>query len=74
MTYLRSKLTPPDVNVKFTKVNFLSKIETLFDPLGFIAPFTIRAKVLLQEMWTSGIDWDDSINDILVNKSREWFR
>ena len=68
------KTNPPDVNFKFTKRNFLSKIATLFDPLGFIAPFTIRAKVLLQEMWTSGIDWDDSLNEILVNKSREWFR
>ena len=68
------KANPPDVNFKFTKRNFLSKIATLFDPLGFIAPFTIRAKVLLQEMWTSGLDWDDSLNDILVNKSREWFR
>ena len=46
------KTNPPDVNFKFTKRNFLSKIATLFDPLGFIAPFTIRAKVVLQEMWT----------------------
>jgi hypothetical protein len=42
--------------------------------LGFIAPFTIRAKVVLQEMWTSGIYLDDSLNEIVVNKSREWFR
>ena len=71
------KANPPDVNFKFTKLNFLSKIATLFDPLGFIAPFTIRAKALLQEMWTLGfnrLDWDHSINEILVNKSREWFR
>lgn len=65
---------PPDVNFKFTKRNFLSKIATLFDPLGLIAPFTIRAKVLLKEMWTSGLDWDDSLDETLVNKSRELFR
>lgn len=28
----------------FTKRNFLRKKATLFDPLGFLAPFTIRAK------------------------------
>ncbi|CAG2211547.1 unnamed protein product [Mytilus edulis] len=53
------KANPPADDFKFTKRNILSKVATLFDPLGFIAPYTIRGKLLLQEMWTAGLDWDD---------------
>ena len=68
------KANPPAVDFKFTKRNILSKVATLFDPLGFIAPYTIRGKLLLQEMWTAGLDWDDQLDEELVEKSREWFR
>ncbi|CAC5416214.1 unnamed protein product [Mytilus coruscus] len=67
------KANPPDELFKFTKRNFLSKITMLFDPLGFIAPYSIRAKILMQEIWQAGFDWDDIFDDVLVNKSTEWF-
>ncbi|KAL5018700.1 hypothetical protein ScPMuIL_004422 [Solemya velum] len=35
---------------KLTKRILLSKIVTLFDPLGFLAPFIIRGKMILQEI------------------------
>ena len=57
----------------FTKRNFLSKVATLFDPLGFLSPFIIRAKVLLQDLWTAGLDWDDPLGEPLVCRSRKWF-
>ncbi|CAG2211583.1 unnamed protein product [Mytilus edulis] len=68
------KANPPAEDFKFTKRNILSKVATLLDPLGFIAPYTIRGKLLLQEMWTAGLDWDDQLDEELVEKSREWFR
>ncbi|XP_070556537.1 uncharacterized protein [Ptychodera flava] len=48
----------------FWKRNFLKKIATLFDPLGMLAPYIIRAKILLQEMWAAGLDWDDTLLQI----------
>lgn len=30
-----------------------------YDPLGFITPFTTRAKVLLQKLWFKEREWDD---------------
>lgn len=30
-----------------------------YDPLGFIIPFTTRAKVLLQKLWSKEREWDD---------------
>ena len=38
---------PPEKDFPLTKQNFLKKIAKLFDPLGFLAPFIIRAKILL---------------------------
>ena len=41
----------------YTKRNFLKKISTLFDPLGFLTPLTIRSKLLIQKICCAGIDW-----------------
>ena len=57
----------------YTKRNFLKKIATLFVPVGFIAPYTIRTKMLLQDMWTAGIDWDEDLTEPLINSARDWF-
>ena len=67
------KETAPDDSMVYTKRNFLKKIATLFDPIGFLAPFTIRAKMLLQNMWTKGLDWDDELTEPLTNSARAWF-
>ncbi|XP_043474387.1 uncharacterized protein LOC122506337 [Leptopilina heterotoma] len=36
---------------------------SVFDPLGFLAPFLIRSKILMQEVWVSGIGWDCQLRD-----------
>ena len=48
-------------------------IATLFDPICFLAPFTIRAKMLLQQMWIAGLDWDEELTEPLTNATRAWF-
>lgn len=63
----------PGKSHKQTKRSFLKKIATLFDPLGLLSPYTVRAKVLLQEMWASGVDWDEPISTILSLRASQWF-
>jgi len=40
----------------FTKRSVLSLTVRLFDPLGWLAPAVVRAKILFQSMWLQGID------------------
>ncbi|XP_023314646.1 uncharacterized protein LOC111693641 [Trichogramma pretiosum] len=41
-----------------TKRNILSDVAKLFDPLGWLAPVIITAKILLQDLWIEKLDWD----------------
>ena len=63
----------PDNNILYTKRNFLKKLATLFDPIGFLASFTIRAKMLLQDIWTVGLEWDDELTEPLISCAHAWF-
>ncbi|XP_036140647.1 uncharacterized protein LOC118644911 [Monomorium pharaonis] len=51
----------PTTTTIITKRNILSTVAKLFDPLGFLAPVTINAKILIQELWSLKLDWDDSL-------------
>lgn len=48
---------PPDDSV-FTKRNVLKKTATIFDTLGFLSPFTVRGKLLMQEAWFEAVTWE----------------
>ena len=66
-------VNPPDSDYVTTKCSFLQRIASLFDPLGFLAPFTIRAKMLTQEMWAAGLDWDSPTSPELSAAAHKWF-
>ena len=46
---------------QFTKRNVLKKTASLFDSLGLIAPFVVKAKFYLQQAWLESLDWDDEL-------------
>ena len=52
----------------FTKRNVLKETATIFDPLGFLSPFTVRGKLLMQEAWTETVTWDEVLPFQLANK------
>ncbi|XP_074107706.1 uncharacterized protein LOC141532972 [Cotesia typhae] len=51
-----------------TKRSILSEVAQLFDPLGFISPVVIQAKILLQQLWLEKLDWDDQLCPDTVNQ------
>lgn len=46
---------------KPTKRSILSAIAKIFDPLGLLSIFIVRAKMLLQRLWSCNLKWDDEI-------------
>ena len=49
-----------------TKRGILSSVASIFDPLGFVSPAILEAKLIIQSLWKLKVDWDDNIpKDIL---------
>ncbi|GFW54343.1 pro-Pol polyprotein [Trichonephila clavipes] len=45
----------------------------IYDPVGFLSPYTIRLKCLLQELWLRKLSWDDKLPpDIHAVWSQWW--
>ncbi|KFM63037.1 hypothetical protein X975_02648, partial [Stegodyphus mimosarum] len=60
------------MNTDCTKRNVLKIAAKIFDPSGFIAPFVIRIKCLLQQLWLQGVTWDDVFSGELENDWKRW--
>ncbi|KAL0150932.1 hypothetical protein M9458_053851 [Cirrhinus mrigala] len=55
-----------------TKRNVLQTSSRIFDPIGFLTPFTVRVKCLLQEMWERGLGWDEQLPSDLSKLWVQW--
>ncbi|XP_033109658.1 uncharacterized protein LOC117110921 [Anneissia japonica] len=61
-----------DVNIEdkpYTKRGVLATINGVFDPLGFVAPIMIQARVLFRNMITATSGWDE---ELPVGYQRSW--
>ncbi|XP_062533405.1 uncharacterized protein LOC134202420 [Armigeres subalbatus] len=59
-------------NERPTKRQLLKCLMTLFDPLGLLSHFIVHGKILLQDVWRSGIQWDEKVNDDLHRRWQNW--
>ena len=66
-------LTSPNEMI-ITKRLVLSFIARLFDPLGFLTPFSVKAKIIFQQLWVLGIEWDTCIPDSLASEFDRWLK
>ncbi|XP_055612957.1 uncharacterized protein LOC129759509 [Uranotaenia lowii] len=55
-----------------TKRQILRCVMSLFDPLGLLAPFIVHGKVIIQDLWRSGISWDEEVGDLIHSRWNEW--
>ena len=63
---------------RYTKRKVLSLVSSIYDPLGWVSPLTVRGKIFLQTLWKEKMGWDQNLNpdqikvirDILVDLQR----
>ncbi|XP_065087100.1 uncharacterized protein LOC135708850 [Ochlerotatus camptorhynchus] len=55
-----------------TKRGILSCVMSVFDPMGLLSPFTVLGKMLIQDLWRTGCEWDAPIDKISLVKWQNW--
>lgn len=57
-----------------TRRGILSVVSSLYDPLGFLAPFSMPAKLLLQELCRRNLGWDEAIPHSFSKQWSDWLQ
>ena len=63
----------PSENFEYMKRSVLRKTAMIYDPLGLISPYIIRAKILIQQAWLEAINWDEPLPSNLEVQWKQWF-
>ncbi|XP_078049863.1 uncharacterized protein LOC144476616 [Augochlora pura] len=58
---------------RITKRFISSEIAKIYDPLGLLGPVIIIAKMILQELWTLKLDWDESLPMSIHTKWNQYY-
>ncbi|XP_046145807.1 uncharacterized protein LOC123989173 [Osmia bicornis bicornis] len=66
-TFSLRVLPPLNEPTRYTKRRILSEVASLFDPLGWAAPVLIFAKILMQDLWIIGAEWDEDLPEQLLS-------
>lgn len=61
----------PEPKQPITKRQVLSDIARLYDPMGWIAPVVVTAKIIIQKLWKAKLEWDDELTPDLMT---EWLQ
>ncbi|GFS29678.1 reverse transcriptase domain-containing protein [Trichonephila inaurata madagascariensis] len=59
-------------NLKNSKRCVLKTAAKIFDLIGFISPFVLIIKCLMQEIWEYDLGWDEQLSTELKNKWETW--
>ena len=55
-----------------TQRGLLSITSSVYDPLGFVSPFVLKAKMIFQSLCRLKIGWDDPIPSIMLEQWKRW--
>ena len=55
-----------------TKRSMLSQACSIFDPMGLLAPFLVRVRMLIQQLWLDKVQWDEPIPLHVLVQWQRW--
>ena len=53
-------------------MSMLSDASKMFDPMSILSPYTIRSKVLFQQLWSRGLQWDKNLPEDIKQQWDIW--
>ena len=68
--YVKFKSKNFEWDGKCTKRSALQFTNAVYDPLNCLAPYVVRNRLFLQQLWHLKYDWDESFqtNEVLVDR------
>lgn len=57
-----------------TRRGVLSTVASVYDPMGFMAPFVLLGKQILQQMCKDNVSWDEEVPETLRPQWESWIR
>ncbi len=67
------RMQPPETEV-WSKRNVLRYVATLYDAHGLVAPHVVVARIILQDVWRDGKQWDEEIDGTLLTRWKQWLK
>ncbi|GFO46524.1 transposon tf2-9 polyprotein [Plakobranchus ocellatus] len=64
--------TAPQISEIYTKRSLLGLMARQFDPLGLLTPFTVSLKILFQNVWRMGYEWDEVLPKQFQGGIQDW--
>lgn len=55
-----------------TRRGILSSVNSIYDPLGFISPVTVRGKIVFRKIVASTFDWHELLPTQLAEELETW--
>ncbi|XP_038158088.1 uncharacterized protein LOC119794558 [Cyprinodon tularosa] len=55
-----------------TRRGILATVASIYDPLGFLSPYVLTGKKILQEMCQQGVSWDEPLPEALKPRWESW--
>ena len=62
-------------NIPETKRGILNMVSLIFNHMGLISPISVKAKLLIQEIWRS-LGWEEKLRRDLIDQGtyeKNWF-
>ena len=57
---------------KLTRRVILSVYSKIFDPLGFVQPFILQPKLIIQKLCQLGLSWDEAVPEEITKEWNKW--